>query len=192
MISSYEPAALEIVLTLSLGQTLLSPYYRSFARKLKLRGDEKVLDFGSGSGMCSRHIAELLDKGGKLDCLDISRGWHTVIQNTMQGYVNVGCHLGSLGYDGLPNAAYDLVVIHFVIHDIPYYERQDAFRELGLKLRPGGRLVFREPKGQGLILADLERLAAGASLDVSQIKENRTVIGEVYDGILYHPEDSQE
>ncbi len=192
MISSYEPAALEIVLTLSLGQTLLSPYYRSFARSLNLRGDEKVLDFGSGSGVCSRHIANHLKKGGKLDCLDISRGWHTVIQNTMQGYFNVGCHLGSLGYDGLPNSAYDLVVIHFVIHDIPYYERQDAFRELGLKLRPGGRLVFREPKGHGMILGELERLAAGAALEVDQIKENRTIIGEVYDGILYRPETSEE
>lgn len=192
MISSYEPQSLEIILTLSLGQTLLSPYYRSFARSLNLRGDEKVLDFGSGSGVCSRHIAKLLDKGGKLDCLDVSRGWYSVIQNTMQGFFNVGCHLGTLGYDGLPNSAYDLVVVHFVIHDIPYYERHEVFKELAQKLRPGGRLVFREPKGHGLTLGDLNRLPEGTVLRIERIEVTRTIIGEVFDGVLYRTEASEE
>ncbi len=62
--STYEPQKLEIYLTLGLGITVLSPYYRGFARSLGLHGDERVLDFGSGSGICSRHIAARLRRGG--------------------------------------------------------------------------------------------------------------------------------
>jgi hypothetical protein len=58
--STYEPTPLEIKITLALGLTVLSPYYRGFARSLNLSGDEGILDFGSGSGVCSRHIAALL------------------------------------------------------------------------------------------------------------------------------------
>ena len=72
--STYEPAPLEITLTRALGPTVLSSYYRSFVQTLNLRGDERVLDFGSGSGVCSCHIAARLKLGGYLDCVDISRG----------------------------------------------------------------------------------------------------------------------
>ena len=62
--SFYEPPALEVGLTLGLGLTLLSPYYRRFARTLNLRGDERVMDFGSGSGICTRHIAAVYKRAG--------------------------------------------------------------------------------------------------------------------------------
>jgi hypothetical protein len=42
------------------GPDSLSPYYCSFARSLSLHGNEQVLDFGSGSCICPRHIAARL------------------------------------------------------------------------------------------------------------------------------------
>jgi cyclopropane fatty-acyl-phospholipid synthase-like methyltransferase len=91
--SFYEPPALEIGLTLGLGLTILNPYYWLFARNLNLAGDERVLDFGSGSGICTRHIAVRLQKDGYLDCVDISRSWMHVISSTLRRFNNVGYHL---------------------------------------------------------------------------------------------------
>jgi hypothetical protein len=39
------------------GLTVLNPCYHSFATSLSLHSNERVLDFGSSSGICSRHAA---------------------------------------------------------------------------------------------------------------------------------------
>jgi len=186
-ISTYEPPPLEIRLTLALGLTVLSPYYQRFVRDLNLRGDERVLDFGSGSGICSRHIAARLQKGGgHLDCVDISRGWMNVVRKTLRRYSNVGYHLGHITEIDLPDSAFDMVVIHFVLHDIPAAERPGVVNSLARRLRPQGRLIVREPQGEGLGLDELRQLAEQAGLVPSKINVRKLLIGHVYDGHFIH------
>ncbi len=185
-LSIYEPPPLEIRLTLALGLTVLSPYYLGFARSLNLRGDERVLDFGSGSGICSRHIAARLQSGGHLDCMDVSNGWMNVIRKTLRRYDNVGYHLGQIAEIDLPDSAFDMIVIHFVLHDIPAAERPDVVNALGRKLKPTGRLIVREPQGQGLNLEELNQLTAAAGLHPSPINAHKVAIGKVFDGCFIH------
>lgn len=114
-LSTYEPSPFEIKITLALGLTVLSPYYQHFVHGLNLRGDEHVLDFGSGSGICSRHIAACLQRGsGQLTCVDVSHGWIQVIRKTLRRYSNVNYHLGHITEIDLSDSAIDMVVIHFV------------------------------------------------------------------------------
>ena len=181
MLSSYEPPALEIRLTLGLGLTVLSPYYRGFANSLHLRGDERVLDFGSGSGICSRHIAARLQHGGLLDCVDISRGWMNVLRKTLRRFTNVGYHLGHITQLDLPEAGFDVVVIHFVLHDIPTEERLAVVQSLAGRLKPTGQIVLREPQGEGLEIEELNRLAALAGLKPAEFTAHKIAIGAVYD-----------
>lgn len=181
--STYEPPPLEIKITLALGLTILSPYYRSFARDLNLRGDERVLDFGSGSGICSRHIAARLKRGGgQLACVDISRGWMQVIQKTLRRYDNVTYHPGHITEADLPDAIFDAVVIHFVLHDIPAAEHLCVMHSLARKLKPQGRLVVREPQGDGLSIEQLRQLAEQTGLNPSTLTPRKLLIGSVYDG----------
>jgi ubiquinone/menaquinone biosynthesis C-methylase UbiE len=180
-LSTYEPPTLEITLTLGLGLTVLSPYYSGFARSLGLRGDERVLDFGSGSGICSRHIAARLRHGGQLDCVDISHRWMHVIRRTLRRFDNVGYHLGRITTLDLAEAAYDVVVIHFVLHDIPAAERPDVAAALARRLKPGGRLVLREPQGHGLTLDELNRLVTAAGLRTTATAAHRKTMLSVYD-----------
>ncbi len=180
--STYEPPALEIWLTRTLGSTVLRPYYRGFVRQLNLRGDERVLDYGSGSGVLSRHIAARLEEsGGHLDCVDISHGWMAVIRKTLRRYANVGYHLGHITRLNLPDAAYDVVVVHFVLHEVPASERPAVVGMLAHKLKAGGRLVLREPQGEGLTPDELRRLAKTAGLDVRTLGAHKLAIGAVYD-----------
>ena len=80
---SYEPSKLEICLTLGIG-AIIAPFYRSYVETLPLQDNEKVLDFGSGSGILSRHIASHLERGGgHLTCVDISSRWMKVARYTL-------------------------------------------------------------------------------------------------------------
>lgn len=180
--STYEPAALEVRLTLALGLTILSPYYRAFARGLMLAGDERVLDFGCGSGICSRHIAARLVKGGRLECVDVSRGWIETARRTLRRFGNVTFHHGHIDALDLPAAAYDLVVIHFVLHDIPAGERSTVAAALARLLKAGGRLAVREPRGHGLENEELLAITAAAGLRMLSLRARRAASGQVYDG----------
>jgi ubiquinone/menaquinone biosynthesis C-methylase UbiE len=182
----YDPPALEVTLTLGLGLTLLSPYYRSFSRQLSLRGSERILDFGSGSGICSRHIAARLQRGGQLDCVDISPGWMQVLRRSLRRFDNVAYHLGQITQLDLPQAAYDLVVLHFVLHDIPSAEHPRLIHALARKLKPGGRLFLREPQGHGLTPQYVTNLAAKANLQPVSLKTHRVAFLSVYD-LCYTP-----
>jgi ubiquinone/menaquinone biosynthesis C-methylase UbiE len=186
-LSTYEPPPLEIGLTLALGLTVLSPYYRSFARSLDLSGDELVLDFGSGSGICSRHIAALLKRCGHLDCVDISSGWMNVIRKTLRDCNNVSYHLGSITQLDLPASAFDVVVLHFVLHDISATERQSVVNALARRLKPGGRLLLREPQGEGLSPEELLQLASTAGLSPSIFRSRKVAVWAVIDACFIRP-----
>lgn len=180
--STYEPTPLEIRITLALGLTVLSPYYHSFVRDLNLRGNERVLDFGSGSGICSRHMAAHLKRGGGyLACVDISHGWMQVIRRTLRRYNNVSYHLGHIADVDLPDSYFDRAVIHFVLHDIPENERLCVLHSLARKLKPEGRLIVREPEGHGLELEGLKQLAVAVGLHPVETHSHKLVIGPVFD-----------
>ena len=181
--TGYEPTDTEIRLTLGLGMTVLSPYYKAFVDSLNLYGHERVLDFGSGSGVCSRHIAARLQKdGGHLDCVDISSAWTRVSRRTLRRFRNVSLHHGDIDSLWLPDDSYDAIVVHFVLHDIPRPERGRIVAALVNKLKPAGRLLMREPVGRGLEIRELRSLAERSNLHVASLLEHKVAIGEVYDG----------
>ncbi|MDO9087705.1 MAG: class I SAM-dependent methyltransferase [Anaerolineaceae bacterium] len=177
----YEPPPLEIKLTLALGLTILSPYYQHFARGLNLKGDETVMDFGSGSGVCSRHIAARLRNGGNLVCVDISKGWNTVIKNTLKLYNNVDFFLGSINRLDRQESSFDLIVIHFVLHDIPRSDRTGVLTDLARFLKPEGSIIIREPQKHGLTINEMELMAEHAHLVPISIKAHRIAFLPVLD-----------
>lgn len=59
--SSYEPGPTEVRITLLFGNTIANPLYKCYVNSLDLKGNERVLDFGSGSGVCSKHPAASFD-----------------------------------------------------------------------------------------------------------------------------------
>jgi ubiquinone/menaquinone biosynthesis C-methylase UbiE len=181
-LSTYEPPVLEIWLTCTLGSTILRPYYQGFVRGLNLHGDERVLDYGAGSGVLSRHIAARLQKSdGYLECVDVSHSWMTVIRKTLRRYTNVGYHLGHITRLDLPDDAYDVVVIHFVLHEVPALERPAIVGALARKLKAGGRLVLREPQDEGLTPKELRSLADAAGLEIRTLEARKLAFGAVYD-----------
>lgn len=190
---TYEPPAMEIWLTKALGFTVLSPYYRAFTQQLGLSGADRVLDYGSGSGAAARHLASLLaETGGQLDCVDLSPMWMESIRNSLSDVPNVSFHLGWINDLPLPEFVYDAVVVHYVFHEIPADDLPEVIQHLALKLKPGGRLLVREPEGQGLSIGKLTKLArqAGLSLEYASAKD-QTLMGQYFDAHFHKPYQNQ-
>lgn len=159
-----EPPCLEVALTLALGLTVLSPYYCNFVNSLHLSGAERVLDFGSGSGVCSRHIARAIRQQGSLICVDISARWQKVIGRLLRNQEQVEFRLGRIDHIDLENKAFDLILVHYVWHEIPVQDWQQIAATLSDKLTPAGRFILREPLHHGLDWDQLESTFAQAGL----------------------------
>ena len=93
--------------------------YKRYVDSFGLAGNEVVLDYGSGSGRISRHIAERLLSGeGHMTCVDVSKVWMETIQKRLKKYPNVDYKLGDLAACDITDSAYDFVVVHFVLHHV--------------------------------------------------------------------------
>jgi ubiquinone/menaquinone biosynthesis C-methylase UbiE len=155
--TAHEPSATEVRLTRLVG---------GFG--LDLVGSERVLDFGSGSGVCSKYLAARLQEGGgHLTCLDVSRTWNTVIQKMLKCYLNVDYLLGDIAAVGIPDKSFDAVVSHFALHDIPATERRSIVEQWARVLKTGGKAFVREPIGShGIPGNGLQHLMADNGFDV--------------------------
>jgi ubiquinone/menaquinone biosynthesis C-methylase UbiE len=146
--STSEPSRLEVFLTVAAG-SLMPGVYREYVHRLGLKGSERILDFGCGSGNPARHIAPILQRGGgRLTCLDISKTWIAVSRSRLKRFPNVSFVHGGIAEAGLADASFEGVFVHFTLHDIPPAERPEIAVHLARILANNGRLFLREPLKQ--------------------------------------------
>ncbi|NIV34621.1 MAG: methyltransferase domain-containing protein, partial [Anaerolineae bacterium] len=123
-VNYHEPGKMEVWLTMLAGKLFGRSVYEPYVNSLGLRGDEKVLDFGSGAGTPAQLIAGKLAEGsGTLTCVDVSQVWIKTAQKRLQAYSNVTFLSGEISDLDVPDESHDIVFIHFVIHDIPARQR---------------------------------------------------------------------
>ncbi|HZD44203.1 MAG TPA: class I SAM-dependent methyltransferase [Methanomicrobiales archaeon] len=181
------PCLTEVALEELLGNRLLYLYYWGFVRSLNLKGNERILEFGSGGGLCSRHLAEALSRGGSLTCVDISPYWMDKARDRLLSYPNVQFRLGNLGSLDLPDAGYDSIVIHFVLHDLQLPSREEILRLLSKKLKRRGTIFIREPikPDHGIPVSEILALMHGARLKrLRSSTRSLMVMGTVFDGVF--------
>jgi ubiquinone/menaquinone biosynthesis C-methylase UbiE len=187
-----EPGRVEVLAAPLFTNMLLSPLYRHYVDQMGLRGDERVLDYGSGSGAAARHLAKRLRAGGgRLTCMDVSTRWQALLRKVLRAYPDVEFRLGDVRTMGLSAESVDVVVVHWMLHDIHPQDRPSIVAELARLLRPGGRLFSREPTGakHGMPAAQAREVYAGAGFRESLAVEGRLpVIGEYYRAVWTRPE----
>jgi ubiquinone/menaquinone biosynthesis C-methylase UbiE len=161
-----EPSSLKVLSTV-LGGYVHSRSYKRYVESFGLTGDEWVLDYGSGSGRIARHIAaRLAPESGHLTCVDVSTSWMDVVKKRLKQYPNVDFKLGDIASLGIPDDAYDVVVVHFVLHHVEADVRQKNVSILSQKLKKGGRLFIRDPirEGHGTPVHEIRGLMSNAGL----------------------------
>ncbi|MCD1295088.1 hypothetical protein CUJ83_08765 [Methanocella sp. CWC-04] len=182
-----EPGSL-VVLTFRLANIFGTPYYKNFVKSIGLKGNEKVLEYGSGAGNVSRHIARSLLKGdGHLTCVDISRVWLGVIKKALKKFPNVDYKIGDISGLDLKDGHYDIAVIHFVLHEIDEGDRQDKVNVIVKKLNMGGRIVIKEPinEGHGMPAEDIVKIMKNAGLQEKGSWFGKSFLtGHTYHGVF--------
>jgi protein-L-isoaspartate(D-aspartate) O-methyltransferase len=126
---AYEDAALPI----GEGQTISQPYMvAAICAALALRGDEHVLDVGTGSGYQAAVLAELAAEVETIERLpELAERARRNLESA--GYGRVRVHVGD-GSRGLPQLApFDAIGVAAAAPDLP--------QTLYEQLRPRGRLV---------------------------------------------------
>jgi SAM-dependent methyltransferase len=123
------------------------------------RGYGRSLEIGAGTGYFSLNLL----KAGvvrEATCTDISPGMVSVLGSNAE---RLGLHVRAARADAeslpFPDASFDLVLGHAVLHHLPNLSR--AFSEFHRVLAPGGRIVFAgEPSRFGDRLAAVPKRGA--------------------------------
>ncbi len=127
------------------GQTISQPYIVAFmAEALELRGSERVLEVGSGSGYAAAVLSQL---GSEVYGIELERELHdrSVVTLRELGYPNVHLRHGD-GFRGWPEKApFDAIVLSCAAEAIP--------GPLWEQLAEGGRLLY--PRGAADDLQEL-------------------------------------
>ena len=121
-------------LPIGLGQTISQPYTVAFmAASLQLRGDERVLEIGTGSGYGAAVLSQLAQVVHTVERL-ASLAEQARMRLAETGCTNVIVHLGD-GTQGLPeHAPFDAIVVTAAARVLP-----EPYRE---QLADGGRIVI--------------------------------------------------
>lgn len=115
------------------GQTISQPYIVAYmTEQLKLKGDENVLEIGTGSGYQAAILAEL---GVEVFSIEIIEELATHARKVLkaEGYDKVRVRTGD-GYKGWPeHAPFDAIIVTCAPEDVP--------RALVEQLKEGGRMI---------------------------------------------------
>lgn len=134
--------------------------------RLKLRGDEIVLDVGCGHGLLLIGAAKLLPQGravgidlwSQVDQSDNSRE-NTLRNAAIEGVAQrVSVHDGDMRKLPFGDSTFDATFSHFAVHNIPSREgRREAVREIVRTLKPGGQVAISDLKSVGLYADELRK-----------------------------------
>ena len=116
------------------GQTISQPYIVAYMTEaLCLKGDEKVLEIGTGSGYQAAILAEIVDEVFTIEIVEpLSNSADKLLRNL--GIKNVHCLYGD-GYNGWPEEApFDAIIVTAAPPRMP--------EKLIQQLRVGGRMII--------------------------------------------------
>jgi len=174
---------LERALEAVVGNRLGAGIYRRWVDRLGLTGRERLLEVGTGSGACARHLADALPDG-ELTCLDIDARWQATARARLAGSrADVEFVAGDVVDFSRPRP-YDAAVLHFVLHDIPAERRRLTLASIARCLKPGGLLCIREPVGHGMPEAEMLGLLAETGFQAigEAVRERIPIMGETVAG----------
>jgi len=146
--------------------------YKQYVNSLDLKGNEKVLELGCGSGNLSKLVISKLFNKGSLTCIDNSNYWLSKAKVRLGGHENIEFKLGDINKLILKDC-YDVIIIHYILHDINQDTRLRTIKTLKTRLKENGKVYIREPtrKNHGMPAKEIEDLMSLSGLKKISSKE---------------------
>jgi protein-L-isoaspartate(D-aspartate) O-methyltransferase len=106
-------------LSIGFGQTISQPFIVALmVQALELKGDEKVLDVGTGSGYVTAILAELANKVITVECIpELAESAQKALDKL--GYSNIEVHVAGKTLGWPQGAPYDAIVVSAGAPDVP-------------------------------------------------------------------------
>ena len=89
--------------------------------------------------------SSILRGNGHATLLDISSGWQRVAKKQLRCFSNLRFKKADIFSAGIEDGSFDIIALHFMLHDIGQSERRAIVFELVMKLKPCGYINFGEP-----------------------------------------------
>jgi SAM-dependent methyltransferase len=117
-------------------------------RLIEVQRGSVVADVGAGSGYYSTRLARLVGPEGRVYANDIQQAMLDIIRGRIERerIPNIELVLGTTTDPRLPRAAVDLAIMVDVYHE--FSQPQVMLRRIRESLKPGGRLVLLEYRGE--------------------------------------------
>jgi len=123
--------------------------YRKLMKEMQLRGDEIMLDFGSGAGTFAKMMIKHLQPNGHLTCLDVSQSFLDRTRKVLRNYTNVDFILGDIRESNLKSNSLDIITVTWVLHHVPKDAREETIRCFHDGLKVGGKIFVIEFTSSG-------------------------------------------
>jgi ubiquinone/menaquinone biosynthesis C-methylase UbiE len=109
-----------------------------------LRGDERLLDAGCGTGLTALRVAAQYP-GCVVYGIDLSpKMVQTARRDAERQGLAVDFRVGSITHLPYPDASFDVAITNIMYHHLDLAEKQQAVAEIARVLKPGGRYVSAE------------------------------------------------
>lgn len=141
------------------------------------------MDFGSGSGAGSKHLAKLIqNKEGSLTCLDTSIYWTSVAKRRLRHYKNIAFYTDPITQLHLPDDSFDIIYIHYTLHDVPQVQRTSIISEFHGLIKPSGRLCIKEPQraNDGMSVQEIEELMFQNEFKLTFSSNEKEIFSGIY------------
>ncbi len=157
----------DVALPIGQGQTISQPYVQARSCELlELKGTERVLEIGTGSGYQTALLCMLAESVFSLERLpDLARRAREALRETGFDNVSVIHGDGTLGWK--PDAPYQAIVVAAGSPEVP--------RPLVEQLAPGGRLVVPIGPQDAQVLTLVTRHLDGPGYDETPVSDVRFV-----------------
>lgn len=137
------------------GDAKLRQSYHDILKSQIPTNPSAILDVGCSVGMSTLALQELYPQA-KITGLDLSPYFLSVAHHrSQQHHAEIEWIHAAAEATGLPDAAYDLVSIFLVCHELPQSATQQIFCEARRLLRPGGHLTIMDMNPQSEIYAQM-------------------------------------
>jgi ubiquinone/menaquinone biosynthesis C-methylase UbiE len=156
-------------------------FYNKLIKTLEIKGDESILDFGSGTGVLAKRLIKLLNNEGHLTCLDTSKAFLNKVRKKLKKYNNVEYLLGDILELKIQPNRFDIIISSWVIHHISHEHRKEIIKEFIFSLKQNGRIFLIEycKKPHGITEDEVFELFSNSALKNSnKYREKNTILFE--------------